>query len=153
MNVTDMLFQANDWTWFILAAVLMLVELVLPGLFMIWIAAAAFVMGVFMLLLPVTLSWQIQWLIFALLCAAVIFLSRRFLDNDNDKTHNHSLNKRGQRLVGTILTVDTVSSADRGKARIGDSFWTISGNDLVKGAEMQVVDIEGNVLVVEPVEA
>ena len=150
MTFIEMLSQSNNWSWFILAAVLVLAELILPGLFLLWIAVAAAIMGVFMLLLPVALTWQIQLLVFTALSVAVIYAGKRYFSYGNgDAPDNNGLNKRGRRLVGSVITVDKITSSDRGKARVGDSFWTISGNNLVVGAEMQVVDLEGNVLIVE----
>ncbi len=150
MTFIDMFSQSNNWSWFILAAVLVMAELILPGLFLLWIAVAAAIMGFFMLLLPITLGWQIQLLLFTALSAAVVYAGKKYFSyGSGDAPDNHSLNRRGHRLVGTVITVDRVTSADRGKARVGDSFWTISGNDLVVGAEMQVVALEGNALVVE----
>lgn len=151
---SDMFTQSSDNLWFILAAVLMLLELAIPGLFLVWLALAAALMGLVMLLIPFDISWQAQLLIFAAVSVLAVYFGKNFVGYGklSDK-HENGLNKRGHRLIGHIVTVDSLTNNDKGKAKIGDSVWTIEGNDLVVGSQMQVVDIEGNVLIVEAVEA
>ncbi len=157
MNSFEVLNPNNIGAWFALAAILALSELISPSINMPWnlaAVAASILTGLFLLLLPFPLTYEIQFLVFVVFWGVIIYTGKRYLRYLNAAEPNdQSLNRRGHRLVGTIITVDRVTSPDWGKARVGDSFWTISGNDLVVGTEMQVVELEGNVLVVEKQES
>ncbi|MBS1182570.1 MAG: ybbJ [Proteobacteria bacterium] len=66
----------GPWSWLLLALLLAGIEVVVPGTFFIWFGAAALVVG--LLALAVTLSWQVESVLFVLLSAAAVLIGRRF---------------------------------------------------------------------------
>jgi len=67
------------WHWWIAAAVLGIVEAVIPGAVAIWFAAAAAVIGALLLVLP--LAWQLQLILFGVLSIGALALWR-YRDKD-----------------------------------------------------------------------
>ena len=53
----------GSWNWFILAALLLLVEVLAPGMFMLWLGLSAILVGI--ISSAVVWSWQAQLIAFA----------------------------------------------------------------------------------------
>ncbi len=52
-----------EWTWIALGAVLLAVEIIAPGTFLLWLGIAAVLTGALFLLVPA--EWQVQLVVFA----------------------------------------------------------------------------------------
>lgn len=73
------LFEGIDahWLWLTLGMLLAALEMVVPGIYLIWLAVAAITTGVLTLLLELSVPMQIVDFVFLSLIAA--FSARRFL--------------------------------------------------------------------------
>jgi len=60
-----MLQHLTYWHWFILAAILIILEVFAPGAFMLWIGIAAGVVGAVLYFVP-TLTWEYQFILFSI---------------------------------------------------------------------------------------
>ncbi len=137
---------ATPWAWAVLAVVLAGAEILLPGVFLIWLGAAAgataVLSGIF------GLPWQVQCVTFAGLAILSVLLARNFLP-DRDDVHDATLNRRGERLIGTSVTVIEAIEGGRGRVQVGDSPWRAEGPDLPAGARCTIVGVEGTILRIE----
>ncbi|MGL4976323.1 MAG: NfeD family protein, partial [Bosea sp. (in: a-proteobacteria)] len=79
----DSFFQLGGWAWLIAGLVLMGLELLLPGVFLIWIGLAALVTGAIVGLTGI--SWQLAALIFAALSLFSVFLGRKLTQKPADE--------------------------------------------------------------------
>jgi inner membrane protein len=137
------------WFWLILAALLATAEMVIPGVFLIWFAAAAAVTGVAALLLPIgTIA---QGVLFAILSVVAVYAGRRWFAKNPIVSADPLLNDRGARLVGEIVTVVDPITNGRGRVKVGDSVWNARGTDAVNGTQVRVTGSDGSVLLVEAV--
>lgn len=136
------------WHWFILAVLLMIAETVFPGSFLIWFGVGAAASGVLLLAAP-ALSWQVQFVAFALVSAASIVGWRRFKERHPETTSHPTLNKRGQSYIGRRFTLAEPIIDGVGKLKVDDGTWKIEGSDLPAGTPVTVVGIEGTILRVE----
>ena len=144
------LAELRYWHWFIAALVLGILEVVLPGAIFVWFAAAAAAMGVLTFLVPV-LPWQVQLVAFGLLSFAAIAAWRRYRRRRPDATDQPALNRRGHQYEGKVLELLEPIADGYGRARLGDSVWTVRGDDAPAGARVRVVSVDNTVLVVERV--
>lgn len=136
----------GGWTWWIIAGLLLLAELVLPGVFFIWLALAGAVIGVLDLFLD--LSWQVEIALFAVLSALfVLFLRPRFTLPGGEA---NNLNQRMYDYVGRSYVLDEAIINGRGKVRINDTLWVVTGADRGKGEWVKVKAVDGASLIVEP---
>lgn len=135
------------WHWWILAVVLMILEVVLPGFILLWMGVSAAVVGVLVLALP--LSWEVQWLIFAVLSVASVIGGRVWLAKNPGSLPHPTLNRRGQAYVGRTFTLDTPVENGVGKLIVDDTTWKITGADMPAGAKVKVTGVKGTVLTVE----
>ena len=61
------------WQWWILAGVLLIVEVLAPGTFFLWLAVAAAVVGLSVMLYP-AMSVEAAWVLFAVLGVVSVIL-------------------------------------------------------------------------------
>lgn len=136
------------WWWLAAAILLAMAELVVPGAFFIWLAAAAALTGVAALVLGVPLAFQFA--LFALFSIGSVYFGRRWY-GDAVPSSDPLLNDRAARLVGeTLVVVDAIENG-RGRVKVGDGVWPARGPDADVGARVRVTGADGTCLKVEPV--
>lgn len=145
------LFEFLDrWVWFIVAALLAIVELVVPGVLAIWLAVAAAIVGAVVLVFDPPLAVQLA--VFAVLSVLLVLASRQFLTRHPLKSDHPTLNQRGASYIGSIFAVEQDIRNGRGKVRVGDSVWLAEGEDAVAGTQVRVTGVNGSALVVERID-
>ena len=139
------------WHWWVFGIVLIILELFVPGAFFLWLGISASVVGVLMWLMP-DMSWEYQWLIFALFSVVSIVLWRTFMLKRPSPSDHPTLNRRGEQYIGRVFTLNEAIVDGVGKIRVDDTMWKISGEDCPVGSKVKVVETEGAVLkvVVQP---
>lgn len=135
------------WWWLILALVLGIAEIIVPGVFLIWIGAAAAVTGILALLLP--LPPAAEFVIFAVAAIGSVYLGRRYLITHPIHSDDPLLNDRAARLVGRQVTVAEAIQGGEGKVKVGDSMWLATGPDAPVGERVTITGAEGARLRVE----
>jgi inner membrane protein len=135
------------WHWWIAAAVLGIVEALIPGAVAIWFAAAAAVIGALLLIIP--LAWQLQLVLFGALSIGAL-ASWRYWKRDHPETSElPRLNQRAAQYIGEVCVLSEAIAQGSGKARVGDGYWKVRGPDLPAGTPVRVKAVEGTVLIVE----
>jgi inner membrane protein len=140
--------QVVFWHWWALGLLLLLVELLAPGMFFLWMAEAAVVTGFLLLVFPL-LGWEYQLIAFSVLSVASIVLFRKFLKRHPIVSDRPSLNRRTDQYLGRVFTLEQAIVNGQGKIRVDDSTWKIQGPDCPAGAKVRVVAAEGVILRVE----
>ena len=136
------------WVWLTLGLVLAGLEMLVPGLYLIWLALAAIATGILTGLFDLSLPMQVIDFVFLSLIAA--FSARRFLQDRPIASSDPLLNRRGARLVGeTALVVQTIEHGS-GRVRLGDSEWIARGADVAAGERVRIIGNDGAILLVEP---
>ena len=147
----DTLFSQIDyWHWWILAGILLILEISAPSFFFLWLTIAATMTGFVLLVVP-DLGWQYQLLIFSLLSIVTITAFRRYQRAHPATTDQPSLNRRGEQYIGRTFTLTEPIVNNNGVIRVDDSTWRITGNDLPAGATIRVVGAKGVILKIEAV--
>jgi inner membrane protein len=137
------------WAWWIIAAVLGILELIVPGIFFVWLAAAAAVVGLIVLAVDIPLTAQVA--LFAVLSVVAVWTSRRYFARHEVESDHPLLNQRAQTYVGRTFTLEQEIRNGRGKIRIGDSLWLAEGPELPAGTSVHVTGVDGGVLKVEAI--
>ena len=89
-------------------------------------------------------------LVFAVFAVASALALRPTLKRLQGRVAASTLNARGEALVGQTFVLDTPILGGRGRARLGDGSWIITGPDMVAGARVRVAAVNGTELKVEP---
>jgi membrane protein implicated in regulation of membrane protease activity len=139
---------APGWLWMIGGVILLAAEILAPGIFLIFVGAAAVATGVFALLFGLGLPAQLA--LFALYTVIAVMIGRRFYANSNTDSSDPLLNDRAARLVGRVVTVVETVDNGGGRVRVGDSEWSARGGPAAAGERVRVTGVDGNCLTVEP---
>jgi len=142
-----LILSLGSWNWFILAAVLLLLEVMAPGTFMLWLGLSATLVG--LISLAVAWSWQYQLVAFAAFSLAAIPLWRRVGKHAKGPTDQPFLNRRADAFIGQVFILEKPIVAGCGTIGIGDTVWRISGPDCPSGSKVKVAAIDGATLKVE----
>jgi inner membrane protein len=142
----DFFASLGVWDWFIAGGVLLALEALAPGVFMFWLGLAAMLVGAVSMYLD--MSWQTQFILFAIFSVLMIPLWRR-LSFASTRTDQPFLNRRADALVGRIFTLERPILDGAGTVRVDDSVWRITGRDLPAGRRVKVVGVNGTALHVE----
>lgn len=149
MALLELIAGYGGWSWIVAGLVLLALELVVPGGFLLWLGIAGIVTGLAALLQPI--GWPLQFLIFGGLSLVLIVGWLRYSKGRGPDSDRPLLNRRAERLVGQVSTLDEPITDGSGRLQLGDTIWRISGPDLPAGQRVRVVGAEGAVLRVEAV--
>ena len=135
--------------WACLAAGLVAAEVIAPGVFLLWLGVAAGAVLAIVLLFPtVPLLWQaVAFVAFSL---ALIPAYRHFFRTGQESSDQPLLNRRGAQLIGQVVPLESEILSGRGRVKIGDAFWVVSGPNLPAGTRVRITGVDSMILTVEP---
>lgn len=143
--------EIDYWHWLVLGLALMILEMLAPSTFFLWMGVAAMAVGGLLWLVP-DLSLPLQLVLFAVLSILAIGLGRRYLKRHPVETDHPTLNVRGAQGVGRVLTLDAPIVNGVGRVRMDDTLWKVLGPDLPAGTRIEVIGVEGTSLRVRPLD-
>ena len=146
-NIIPYLLNLGPWFWLILGFLLLELEVLIPGTFMLWFGVAAVVTGGLVLAIP--MGVQAQIIIFSIASVISVFIGRYLYSASSSTSENPLLPKRGQQLIGQSFKVTQAIENGKGKVKVGDSEWIVRGEDAEVGTIVKVVALDGNSLIVE----
>jgi membrane protein implicated in regulation of membrane protease activity len=146
--ILDILNQLGPWAWWIIGVILLGLELIVPGSFFVWIGIASIVTGVVALFTD--LEWQTLAIVFAVLAVLSVIAGRSYFARRAAPNEQPLLNERAARLIGRSYVLDEPIVDGRGRVRIDDANWRVTGPDLPSGAHVTVSGADGSVLSVTP---
>jgi membrane protein implicated in regulation of membrane protease activity len=149
--IERIILELGPWGWWALGLLLLAAEVVAPGMFLVWIGIAAILTGAVSLLLweASFWVWQVQLVCFALLSVLAVFAGRRLMARTAETSDEPLLNQRGARLIGRTAVLEKPIAEGRGRIRLDDTTWTVSGPDLPAGTRVKVTGSSGGQLTVE----
>ena len=136
------------WIWLTLGVLLAGLEMLVPGVYLIWLGIAAIITGVLTGLLHLSLPAQV--LDFVFLALIIAFSARRWLRDSPIVSADPLLNRRGARMVGETAVVVQAIEHGSGRVHIGDSEWIARGPDTAAGERVRITGTQGATLLVEP---
>uniref|UniRef100_UPI0035CBADFF NfeD family protein n=1 Tax=uncultured Sphingomonas sp. TaxID=158754 RepID=UPI0035CBADFF len=135
--------------WLAAALGLVIAELLVPGFFLIFLGAAAAVVGVLVLIAP-ELPILVQAVVFAALTAGAVAAGKRWYRGSDRTSSDPLLNDRAARLIGKRVEVCEAIVDGEGRVKVGDGAWNAVGPDAAVGTSVRIVGADGSVLRVEP---
>ncbi|MGN6144824.1 MAG: NfeD family protein [Mesorhizobium sp.] len=147
--------ELGPWNWMVLGFILLVLEIAVPGVFLLWIGIAALIIGAVSLALwdAGFWSWQVQVVAFLALSLVSAYVGKQIVGRRQDQSDQPLLNRRGEQMIGRTATLVEPIREGRGRIQLGDTLWRVSGPDLPAGTRVRVTgatdtDLE---LRVEPV--
>ncbi|QWC57250.1 NfeD family protein [Erythrobacter sp. 3-20A1M] len=135
--------------WIVIGLVLATLELVVPGVYLIWLAVAALITGGLAFIYDVGLALQVVE--FVALALISVYSARRILSDSPIVSSDPLLNKPTGRMVGQTAVVTQAIEGGSGRVRYADGEWMARGVDMEPGERVRITGTEGSVLLVEPV--
>ena len=137
----------HHWWWVGAGALLGILEIFMPGIFLIWVAVAAWLTALLVWLAPMAIALQLA--IFVVIAFIVVWAGRQFYARNPVESADPNLNVRASRLIGQTVTVESAIENGRGRVRVGDGVWNATGPDAPSGAKVRIVAADGTLLTVE----
>ena len=132
------------WSWVIAGLVLAAAEILIPGVFLIWLGLAALATG--LAAAAISMPWQGQTLLFAGLAVILVGIAGRL---HRRGAGGPALNRPDRGLIGREAILEEPIVQGAGRIRFDDTLWRIAGPDLAVGERVRVTGISGTVLRVE----
>ena len=142
----------QHWHWWILAVILVGLEIVAPGYVLLWIGIAAMLTGLLKFIIA-GLAWEIQFLVFSITSLVTVIYVRIYLRKNPLVSDQPNLSRRGEQYIGKTYTLETAIENGVGRVKVGDTVWRVEGSDIAAGSKVKVVDVNGASFVVEPIES
>jgi membrane protein implicated in regulation of membrane protease activity len=149
MQVIEFIGSNGPWAWIVAGLILLGLELVVPGGFLLWMGIAGIVTGLVALVWAV--GWPGQWLIFGVFSLVSIALWVRWARSRPATTDRPYLNRRAEQFIGHEAVLEQAIVQGYGRVALGDTVWRVSGPDLTLGHRVRIVGNEGAVLKVEAI--
>lgn len=135
--------------WLIGAVLLGIVELAVPGVYIVFFAIAAALTGLLALLLP-DLGLAGQLVGFAAWSVAAVLIGKRWYHDFPVASADPMLNDRIARMIGQVVTVVEPIDENAGRVRVGDGEWPARGPLAAAGTRVRITGADGTMLHVEP---
>lgn len=140
--------QIVFWHWWILAGLLLILELTAPAFFFLWLGIAAAAVGLILLVFP-SIDLETQLILFAIASIVAVLAWRKYRETRAIKTDQPNLNRRGQQYIGRVFSLTAPITNGVGKVTVDDSTWKVKGPDLPTGTHIRVTGVDGVVFKVE----
>lgn len=156
--IVSLIAQSGHWSWIVLGLILLVLEVLSPGIFLVWFGAAALVTGILALLLNhlfafgwhlFAFGWQIQLLVFLLLSVLFPLIARRAFGSSKREIAEPLLNRRGEQLIGQRAILIEAIVNGHGRLKINDTIWRAKGVDMPVGTSVLITGFDQGTLVVE----
>lgn len=130
------------WAWIIVGAVIAGLEIVVPGVFLLWIGLGALATGLILTLSPdMPLAWQL--IVFAACMIAAMSLGISLQKKGEEDPKAATLNREMQGLIGQRTVATSAFVAGRGRIRVQDTTFAAIGEDPIgEGDLVDIVAIE-----------
>lgn len=149
MQIVEFIAANGHWSWIVAGLILLALELVVPGGFLLWMGISGVATGLLLMVQP--MPWPLQWLIFGALSLVTIVLWVRWNRGRPPASDRPYLNQRADRFIGHETVLEEAIEQGFGRVVLGDTVWRVSGPDLPVGQAVRIVGSDGAVLKVEPV--
>ncbi len=136
------------WHWLILSVALIILEILMPGAYFLWMGISAAIVGGAMFVFP-QMPILVQVLIFAVLSVITVVMYKSYRKKNPLVTDEPALNRRAEQYVGQSFTLTEPIVNGEGKIKVDDSTWKITGADIDAGETVRVIAVEGSTLIVE----
>lgn len=138
------------WHWFALALILVIAESLGTAGFLVAIGMASGIVGLMLTLFTITWEWQLT--IFSIMSIVFAFIWWQVIQNRSKEKPISTLNRPVEAMIGlTTILIEPIENG-RGKIRINDATWFVTGPDMDAGTKVKITGVENvTLLVVEQI--
>ena len=146
--MSGLLDPLGDYVWWILGLILLVLEIVLPGVYFLFLGIAALIVGTNALILGSVgwFGWEEQVLSFVVVSAAAVLVGRNWYGAKTEGGSGPEINIGAERLIGRSALVSETIEGGRGRVAIDDGWWLAEGPDMPAGTRVVVTGVKGSTL-------
>lgn len=145
----EFLTTLESWHWLSLGMLILILEVLGVGGFLLGIGFSALIIALLLLIFP-QLQWYWQYVLFACFSVVITIIYWKKFRKFNDVTESPLLNSRTAQLIGRNASLITPIQNGTGKIQIQDALWTVScSEDLTVGTVVDIVGADGMTLLVK----
>ena len=139
------------WLWFSLAGVFVVIEILSPTFYFLWLGIAAAIVGG-VVAAGSGIGTMVQWLLFAVFTVACYAAWFFYLKKYPTKSLDPLLNSRAQQMIGKKAIVVEAVRNGQGRIKLGDTTWSASANqDIEVNSSVTVIAAEGALLKIKKI--
>ncbi|MCT8616817.1 NfeD family protein [Glaesserella parasuis] len=142
----------SGWTaWLIFGFILLILETLIAGIFIMWWGFAAIIVAILLILFP---NIEFGWLATIFVVLSILFSLAWWKyqhSKDQQEDQQADLNARDHAMIGLQGTVVEVLDSGVARGKFGDTTWRVIGNTLKVGDNIQVEKVDGITLFVRVV--
>jgi membrane protein implicated in regulation of membrane protease activity len=132
----------NWWQWLSFSVALLSVELMFPGIFMLWFGIGGLITTLIVFIFNVSGP-------FPVILFLILGLLNSILGYNYQKNRKIQLvNNLEKNFIGRTIVLQFAIENGVGREKIDNSYWTLKGPDLAKGEKVTITGVEGNSLIV-----
>jgi membrane protein implicated in regulation of membrane protease activity len=135
-------------TWTLLSILLVALEMVVPGMWVVWFAVPAILTGVMAEIFSLSLGMQI--VVFAVFNIIALLLLLKFgRKNWVVKQLDSHINQRGYEYIGQVCILKYAITGGQGRIKLGDTYWILKGESCPIGTKIRITKLHLNALYFE----
>lgn len=141
MSAIEGLFQGlfvSPWYWLVGGLVVAGLEIVVPGVFLLWIGLGALLIGLSLLVLP-DIPVVAQLFLFSASMLGSVGLGFVLQRKSAKMTDEAGINQELQGLVGRHCEAAADFAAGRGRIRVGDTTYSAASDDAIRAGDIVVI--------------
>jgi membrane protein implicated in regulation of membrane protease activity len=148
--MSALLDTAAPYAWWIVGLALLVLEVVIPGVYLLFPGIAALIVGAVVLIVGKVswFAWEQQVLAFVVLSTVAVVAGRQWYGPKTVGKDRPQLNNRADRLVGRVAVLSEPIVGGSGKVAIEDGWWLVDGPDMPAGTRVRITAASGSVLTV-----
>ena len=145
----DFLQSLQPWHWLVLCFLMLGMEALGAGGFLLGSAVAALLLSLVVWLIP-DLGWAAQLFWFGLASLLFTLAYWKLFRKVNEQSDHPQLNQRAAQLVGRTLTLEQELLPGQSKIQVGDTLWKVETDVLLEeGTRVIISGYEGMTLKLE----
>ena len=148
----ELFTQLTGWHWAALGIILLILEALGAGGFLIGAAISSFITALFVIFSGDP-DWKIQITLFSVLAVLLSIIYWYKFKNFNFRSDQPMLNDRAAQFIGRKFILAEAITNGQGRIQIGDTFWKLrSDDDLAVSTKIEVTGNDGMTLLVRAVD-
>jgi membrane protein implicated in regulation of membrane protease activity len=148
INQEAPVFQLTPVVWIVAGLILAALEMIVPGLVIIWFGVAGVITGLLAILVH---NPYVQFGVFIALAAVLVVFSQRIARRITHPEPEPVGANRMQNAIG--LVVQDITPPDLGRVKVnGDEWRAEAKTEIARGTKVRVLGVEGTHLMVERLE-
>ncbi|MGE3247321.1 MAG: NfeD family protein [Beijerinckiaceae bacterium] len=144
MSMWQSFISQAHWVWIAIGILLCAAEMVVAGVFLIWIGLAAIATGLLLAFVPMSATFSL--VVFAVLAVGSVLAGWKIYGSREDSSDAPFLNRRADAMIGkTYILAEPVRNGE-GRLAINDTSWRLRGPDMPAGTRIRVTGVEDAVV-------